>query len=288
MASSSNDDNLDDPMITVRWQKYESDCPPAPDEPGIGIRIRKSILTTESAHFKTLLDGPFKEANSDVVDLYGDSPLAMGDVLHALAYGDPQYSLLTSPAAGDYHIAQEVYIIVDKYDLKSLRSFVVDKLLPGAWAARWRCPKYATLPGCAEGFERFHYDHLVQHFSDYPKELWPFYANALVHYRRAEPEADLFGHLLEDNPEMACGIARELIIQLAATKDEVAGLRQGLSDSAAVVVDLRDTLKATEEGLQELSKDLTANIKKQMDAAISGVKKSFGHNGNPEGLHKSS
>lgn len=108
-----------------------------------------------------------------------------------------------------------------------------------------------------------------------------------MHYRRAEPKADLFAHLLEGNPEMACAVAKELTAKLADTQDKITELKQDLSKSTTVTLDLANALKATEKSMQELSKDLTANITKQLDAAISGIKKSLWHN-DPEGLQKPS
>jgi hypothetical protein len=127
--------------------------------------------------------------------------------------------------------ANDLYTFTDKYEMTALHEFVVDHMLPEAWARVWDGGRYKIRSALrvrpkAIDFRRDHYDHFAQYFHEYPRDLWSFYITALLHYQRAEPESDLFRRIVRTDPEMADYVVQALCKKVLAGEDKVEKLNE--------------------------------------------------------------
>jgi hypothetical protein len=164
-------------------------------------------------------------------------------------------------------MAQDLYIITDKYQMLELRKIIAEKGLPEAFRSSWLYE--STLPDAftAGRFKADHYDFFDEHFSGYPRELWPLYVKAVAHYQSTEPEVDLISHLQED-PEMACYVAKELSMNLAAeaskAKKLTMDLKKANNDLAVQSNNVKDlTTKLTSEEIK--ISDLTIRLVREKE-----------------------
>jgi hypothetical protein len=128
-------------------------------------------------------------------------------------------------------VAEEMFIVADKYDMPSIRKLIGDEFLPQAFEVKLSIGHpYHSMSKAS--ILSTHYSLLSKHFSatgGYPRDLWAFYVTSVVEYRHTDPYVDLISHL-EDNPKMACYVANQLSIRLATKENEVKALENEIKE----------------------------------------------------------
>ncbi|KPI37796.1 uncharacterized protein AB675_170 [Cyphellophora attinorum] len=192
--------NIDDTMVTVYYDSPRSRAGRS------SVWVSKKLLIAESAYFRAMLEGSFKESITGVIHLHEDSVQAANYALRSIATGDPKSYLRAVAQNNDrtftsIEAAQDLYTFTDKYGMTSLHEFIVDEMLPGVWARVWVGEERTmnSVLRCrltAADFKRDHYDHFTQYFSEFPKDLWTLCVAALLHYQRTEPESGLLRRII--------------------------------------------------------------------------------------------
>ncbi|KPI37803.1 uncharacterized protein AB675_126 [Cyphellophora attinorum] len=218
MASKPEDDKPTNALVTI-W--HDNPEQTSDQQARMRTRMQKRFLVQESGYFKAMLDSPFLEASSGIIQLHEDPARGLKLVLDALDTGPSAHQILRSSFVGNglsdarrISDAEEMYIVADKYDMPSVRKLVVEEFLPQAFNNFCLSHPYSSMSRAS--LLSTHYSFLNKHFSamgGYPSDLWPFYVTMVVDYQHTDPEVDLFSHL-EDNPKMACYVAKQLSVRL--------------------------------------------------------------------------
>lgn len=108
----------------------------------------------------------------------------------------------------------------------------------------------------AKKFMDNHYAWFHRFYSEYPEDLWPLFAEAVLHYQRVEPDSNLFLDMIEEDVDLGDFVRKEISKKVVNLEQRVRDLEKCLSHESFVLSERATELTQKDRRIEELEERL--------------------------------